>query len=108
MAMIGFWQSWDDIEILIRHQDIADFLWMFLRLCNTSYQAMLSPTTHRCTTADIEAAFRLDVEGICAYIGHIFQQKNSRQTFMTRMGNDAQMLVDLVQGVHHLPLLPMP
>jgi hypothetical protein len=96
------WQSWDDVTILINHQTVAYSLWMFLSICHLCYRSSLSPTTHTCLTPDIGATFRLDVEGMAMYIGHIFQNQDIRETFGTRQGPDAQVLIDLVQGVRRV------
>lgn len=97
------WSSWDEITTIMNQQTIADFLHMCLQVCRSYYHSKFgASTTHRCYPDyhdELNKLRTLDIAGINTCIAQILQQPKKRELFMNRTGDDAQLLVDVLQGV---------
>jgi len=86
------WKTWDEVETLTRHQNIVDFLWLCIQAGEVC-QSARSLSDTRQHDAEIDKLQRLDMAGLSTYIAEILR---SGKHFMS---NEAQMLIDLLQGV---------
>lgn len=83
----------------MHHQNIIDFLWVCLQACGTCCRLASSLPAHRCDapSSELEELQRLDIAGLSIFVAQKLQQ--DERHIMSRTGDEAQVLIDLLQGV---------
>lgn len=110
MTTAETWGAWDEGETLLHHQYILGFLWMCLQASGACWRARSSSTAHQCDAAssEVEELQMLDIADLGSYFFLTLQQDKNREHLMSRAGNDAQILIDLLQGVRGLGFMVYP
>lgn len=95
------WKTWGDITILERHRIIANFLWMCLRACSI-YSRAKSWLQTDSPDYPLDMLRKLDIAALGAFLVQVLERDEN--CFASYSSNNAQDLVDLLQGVrqqHH-------